>query len=46
MDVVTINTDYQEEYERKERSFLDIGYNLKSCSCGYYGSETDIGFPY
>lgn len=37
MDVITINTDCQEDYERKVRSFLEYGYELKSCSCGYYG---------
>lgn len=46
MDVITINTDCQEEYERKVRSFLQYGYGLKSCSCGYYGIASDTCFPY
>ena len=46
VDVITINTDCQEEYERKVRSFLEYGYELKSCSCGYYGITSDSFFPY
>lgn len=45
-DVITIDTDCQEEYERKVRSFLEYGYGLKSCSCGYYGIASDNCFPY
>ncbi len=26
--------------------FLEQGYNLKSCSCGYYGITSDTCFPY
>lgn len=41
-DVITIDTDCQEEYERKVRSFLEYGYELKSCSCGYYGIASSL----
>lgn len=46
MDVMTINTDCQEEYERKVKSFLEYGYELKSCSCGHYGINSSNCFPY
>lgn len=47
IDVITIDTDCKEEYERKVRSFLEIGYELKSCSCGYYGITSDTScYPY
>lgn len=45
-DVITINTDFQEEYEKKLKQYLDEGYELKSCSCGYYGIASDTCFPY
>lgn len=46
VDVVTINTDYKEEYEKKVKSYLEKGYDLKSCSCGYYGITSDTCYPY
>ena len=46
MDVITINTDCQEEYETKSEIILEYGYELKSCSCGYYCIASDTCFPY
>ncbi len=45
-DVITIDTDKREEYEESVKYFLEQGYNLKSCSCGYYGIASDNCFPY
>ena len=46
MDVVTINTDLQEEYEQNVKQYLEHGYELKSCSCRYYGIESDNCYPF
>lgn len=46
VDVVTIDTEYKEEYEEKVKSYLEKGYDLKSCSCGYYGIASDSCYPY
>lgn len=46
VDVVTINTDLQEEYEQNVKQYLEHGYKLKSCSCGYYGIESDNCYPF
>lgn len=45
-DVVTIDTDKRDEYEESVKYFLEKGYKLKSCSCGYYGIASDNCFPY
>ncbi len=44
MDVITINTDCQEEYERKVRSFLEYGYELKSCHVDIMELQVTIVF--
>lgn len=46
VDVVTINTDLQEEYEQNVKQYLEHGYELKSCSCGYYGIASDNCYPF
>lgn len=45
-DVITIDTDKRDEYEESVKYYLEQGYNLKSCSCGYYGIASDNCFPY
>lgn len=46
MNVVTINTDSADEYEEKLKTYFLDGYELKSCSCGYYGIASDTCYPY
>lgn len=46
VDVITIDTDSKDEYENKVKTYLEKGYDLKSCSCGYYGIACDNCYPY
>lgn len=46
IDVVTIDTDSQDEYKQKVKQYLEHGYELKSCSCGYYGIASDNCYPF
>lgn len=46
IDVITINTDESEQYKKNVKKYLEDGYTLKSCSCGYYGISSDNCYPY
>lgn len=36
-DVITINVERSGDFERNLKEYLDDGYELKKCSCGYHG---------
>ena len=45
-EVITINTNYQLDFEEKLEKYLNAGYELKDSSCGYYGIASDTRYEY